>query len=222
MAKLTQSPEVDEDLTLKLWGGDDSAKGELLVHWGGRVEVAIRKRFPRLSAENAEDVVAVAIQRFWIWREKFDPSKSSIFSRLYKFAEYVANEHAAGRLKQHQSRIKEKGADAEFFANIAAPAEEPEPPDDKGAWPTPVQRALQECFGQLSLLQQGILRSYGEAGSYELDAAALGVELGREHKEGVPIPGGTIRTNKSRAWDAMDLCMKRKNFDLKALGYSND
>lgn len=222
MAKSTQPDNLEEDLTLKLWGGDESAKGELLVHWGTKLVGAIRKSFPTLSAEDAEDVICEAIQRFWVWREKFDPSKSSIGSRLYWFAEKVAMEFRAGHLKRHQARIRERGVDAEFFAGVAAPADEPEPPDDTGASPSPVQRALQDCFKALNDLQRDILQAYGDAGSYELDAASLGVELGQKHKSGVPIPAGTIRTNKSRAWDAMDLCMKRKNFDLAALGYSNE
>lgn len=222
MAKSTQPANLEEDLTLKLWEGDETAKGELLVLWGNTLVGAIRKSFPTLSAEDAEDVVCEAIQRFWVWREKFDPSKSSIGSRLYWFAEKVAMEFRAGVLKKHQARVKEKGVDSEFFAGIATPMEEPEPPDDKGTSPSPVQRALQECFKALSDLQRDILQAYGDAGSYELDASSLGVELGHKHKAGVQIPAGTIRTNKSRAWDAMDLCMKKKNFDLAALGYSNE
>lgn len=222
MAKGTQPVNMEEELTLKLWGSDESAKGELLVHWGNKLVGAIRKSFPTLSAEDAEDVVCEAIQRFWVWREKFDPSKSSIGSRLYWFANKVAMEFRAGQLKRHQARIRERGVDAEFFAGIAAPEEEHEAPDDKGSTPSPVQRALQECFKALSELQRDILQSYGDAGSYELDAASLGVELGHKHKGGVPIPAGTIRTNKSRAWDAMDLCMRKKCFDLAALGYSNE
>ncbi|MBL9149853.1 MAG: sigma-70 family RNA polymerase sigma factor [Phycisphaerae bacterium] len=222
MAKSTPKANLEEDLTLKLWEGDESAKGELLVHWGNKLVGAIRKSFPTLSAEDCEDVVCEAIQRFWMWREKFDPGLSSIGSRLYWFAKHVAMEFKSGQLKRHQARIRERGVDAEFFDNIVAPVEEPEPPDDQGKSPSPVQRALRECFATLSVLQQDILQAYGDAGLYELDAASLGVELGQKHKSGVPIPAGTIRTNKSRAWDAMDLCMKKKHFDLAALGYSNE
>lgn len=222
MTTKTRPTNPDEDLTYKLWGGDDSAKGELLTAWGGRTEKAIRRAFPALSAEDAEDVVCEAIQRFWVWRDKFDPGKSSIGSRLYWFAEKVATEFRAGQLKRHQARIKEKGVNAEFFDQVEAPLEEADPPDDLGPKPTPLQRALEECYKALSDLQRDILRAYGDAGTYELDAGELGRELGHKHKEGVPIPAGTVRTNKSRAWDAMDLCMKRKTFDLKALGYSND
>jgi DNA-directed RNA polymerase specialized sigma24 family protein len=222
MAKSPQPSNLDEDLTLKLWEGDESAKGELLVHWGNKLVAAIHKSFPTLSAEDVEDVVCEAIQRFWVWREKYDPSKSSIGSRLYWFADKVATEFRAGQVKKHRARIREKGVDSEFFAGIASAVDEPEPPDDKAPSPSPVQRALQECFKALSDLQRDILRAYGDAGSYELDAASLGVELGGKHKSGVPIPAGTIRTNKSRAWDAMELCMKKKSFDLAALGYSNE
>ena len=222
MDNKTELAELQDDLTLRMWEGDDSAKGELLVRWGGRVEKAIRHAFPSLTAEDAEDVVGEAIQRFWVWREKYDPQQSSIGSRLYWLAEKVAMEFRSGRLKQHRARIKERGVDAEFFSQIEAPVPDDKPPDETEEPQSPLQTALKDCFDSLSELQQDILRAYSESGDYPLEAATLGKELGEKHKGGVPIPAGTIRTNKSRAWDSIEKCMKRKNYDLAAMGYSDD
>lgn len=219
MADLPHAVDSQDELTLKLWEGDESAKGEILKSFAIRVERAIKSAFPDLSDVDAEDVVAEAIYRFWVYRERYDPKKGKVGTLLYKIAKNVASEHAAGRLSWQKARIREKGVEAEFFKSIEAPIPDSDPPDDTSSKPSSLQRELAACFGSLAPLQQDILRAYGNAGSYELDAATLGIELGHKHKGGVPIPGGTIRTNKSRAWDSLDLCLKKKGFDLKALGY---
>jgi len=222
MASKTAAANINDDLTLKLWDGDESAKGELLIACGGRVEVAIKRAFPALSAEDAEDVVGEAIRRFWIWRDKFNPTKAKLFTMLYKFADQVGVEYRTGRLKWQQAQIMERGVDAEFFQRVAAPEPAEEPSDDSGTKPSAVQRALAECFGALSDLQKDILQRFADARGYEIDAATVGKDLGDKHKGGVPIPGGTIRTNRSRAWESLDACMKKKNFDLGTLGYTDE
>ena len=222
MQKQGDTTNLQEELTLKLWGGDDTVKGDILRHAGLAVEKAIHRGYPKLSDVDAEDVVAEAIQRFWIWRDRYDPNRASVFTMLYKFANHVASEHRGGRLKCQKQRIREVGVDAEFFQQIEAPEPDSIPADDQGVHASPVQKALADCFHALSNLQQDILHRYADAGLYELDAATVGKELGNKHKNGVPIPASTVRANRSRAWDSIDLCMKRKNFDLKALGYSNE
>lgn len=215
-----QSLDMDDDLTLRLWEGDDSVKGDLLMEWGGRVKAAIRKAYARLSEEDLEDVIAEAVMRFWVYRERYDPSKARIGTLLYKMADNVAKERISGRLAWQKARIKERGVSDEFFADIASELAETVAPDDIGPGQSPLQKALADCFGQLQGLQQDILQAYFDAGSYPLDAATLGIELGDKHKNGVPIPGGTIRVSKSRAWDSLEGCMRKKRFDLPALGYT--
>lgn len=222
MANVKKTSQAEDELTLKLWDGNDSVKGELLVACGGRIEVAIRCKFPGLSVEDAEDVVAEAIRRFWMWRKKFDPKRAKLFTMLYKFADEVACECRTGRLKAQQAQILEKGVDADFFLRVEAPATEGDPPDDMENKPSPVQKALAECFGALSDLQKDILERFAAARQGGVDAATVGKDLGDKHKDGVPIPAGTIRTNRSRAWDSLDACMRRKGFDLNALGYTNE
>lgn len=220
---LTDSPGFQEELTLEMWDGNDAAKGKLLLAWGMRVEKAIHKAFPTLSIGDIEDVVAEAIKRFWKWRANYDPEKATIYTMLYRFAEHVACEYRSGRYKWQKERIREVGLDAEFFQDIAVDDEDAEEQDtDDPVKPNPLQRALKDCFEQISELQQEILQHYADANGYEVDSATIGKELGNKHKNGVPIPGGTIRTNKSRAWDSINKCMKKKNFDLKELGYINE
>lgn len=213
----------NEEVALRLWDGDETVKADLLMGCGPSIQAAIQKKFPRLTAEDVEDVFCEAVQRFWMWRNKFDPAKSSVGSRLYWFAEKVACEHAAGRLKRHSPRQKERAVAPEFFSRIEDMREEPEPValDDVGDKPSAVQRAVRDCFQKLPPLQQDILVRYIEAGEYTLDAAAVGEELGQKHKGGVAIPGGNIRTYHSRAKATLKACMKTKQFDLVALGYTD-
>lgn len=214
---------LQDDITLRVWDGDDSAKADLLVAWGGRVEKAIAKSYPTLSGDDPEDVVAEAIQRFWEWRKKYDPEKASIMTMLYRFADQVAVERVTGRLNWQRQQIREKGLDADCYTRVNdTPMEDP--PDDAGVKRSPVQTALAGCYDKLVPLQQDILRAYGEARSrdFPLDAASLGVEMGTKHKNGVPIPGGTIRVNKLRGWENLDACMKKNGFDLRAMGYFDE
>lgn len=212
----------DDDLALRLWDGDDSAKGEILMAWGGRTMLSIKKGYPTLSDDEVEDVICESILRFWRYRERYDPQLAKVGTLLYKIAVHVASEHISGRLAWQKQRNREAGSDPAFFADVQARELVPEPPDDSAAKPSPVQRALAECFAALPPLQQDIVRRYAEAGNYEVDAASVGKELGVIHKQGVPIPAGTIRIYRSRAWESLDACMKKKNFDLKALGYRNE
>jgi DNA-directed RNA polymerase specialized sigma24 family protein len=222
MASKTNAGDLQDDLTLRLWGGDDSAKGEILKAWGGRTMLAVRKGYPTLSDDEVEDVICEAILRFWAGRANYDPQRAKVGTLLYKIATHVASEYLSGRLSWQKQRIKEAGQDAKFFADVQAERPADDPPDDVGLKQSPVQKALADCFAALSDLQKDILQRYADARGYEIDAATVGKDLGDKHKNGVPIPGGTIRTNKSRAWDSLDACMKKKSFDLKAMGYTNE
>jgi len=217
-----QIADLQDDLTLKLWEGDDSAKADLLMKWSGCIEKAMHNLFPTLTIEDVEDVVCEAIRRFWLWRESYDPELSSIGSRLYWFARNVASELRSGRLKWQKERNKEVGVDSDFFAQVETFGPINDLNDDVGGGQSSIHKALRGCYEALSELQQDIVRAYGDAGSYELNAVELGIELGNRHKNGIPIPAGTIRTNKSRAWASIKNCMKKKNIDLSAKGYTND
>lgn len=222
MANKTTPADLQDDLTLKLWDGDDSAKGAILKAWGGRTMLAIIKGYPSLSADEIEDVISESMLRFWVYREKYDPARAKIGTLLYKIATRVASEHISGQLSWQKARIKEEGRDAQFFADIQADEPVTEPPDDVSAKPSPVQKALADCYAALPDLQRDILQAYGQAGHYPLEAATLGKEMGHKHKQGVPIPAVTIRVYRKRAWDNLELCMKKKNFDLQALGYTDE
>lgn len=217
MAKQPTPTESEDDLTLALWEGDDSVKGRILEAWGGRILLAIRKGYPTLSDDDAEDVMCEAMMRFWEYRGKYDPKRAKVGTLLYKIATRVAAEHISGQLAWQKARLKEEGRAAEFFEELLSGDTAEDAPEDTGPKPSLFQRSLEECWKALSPLQQDILRAFGDAGSYPLEAAILGKELGVKYKNGTPIPGGSIRGEKKRGWDSIELCMKRKNHDISHL-----
>lgn len=217
MAKQTTPTDSEDDLTLALWEGDDSVKGRILKAWGGRVLLAIQRGYPTLSDDDVEDVVSEAMMRFWEYRGKYDPKRAKVGTLLYKIATRVAAENISGQLAWQKARLKEEGRAAEFFEEVLSNVTDEVDPEDSGPKPSPFQRALAECWKNLSPLQQDILRAFGDAGPYPLEAATLGKELGVKYKNGTPIPGGSVRVEKKRGWDNIELCMKRKNYDISHL-----
>ncbi len=222
MAKQMTQTESEDDLILRMWDGDDSVKGDILKAWGGRVELMIRKSYPSLSTHDLEDVVCEAMTRFWDYREKYDPNRAKVGTVLYKIATRVAMEHISGQLVWQRAKLREERRADDFFEDILTPTPGDDPPDDTGPNQSPFQHALKECWKALPALQQDILRAYGDAGSYPLEAATLGRELGLKYKQGVPIPAGNIRVYKKRGWDSIECCMKRKNQDISCLRSTNE
>ncbi len=208
--------DLQDDLTLRLWEGDESAKGAILNAWGGRVLFAIRKRYS-VSVDDAEDIVCEAMMRFWEWREEYDPNKAKVGTVLYKIATNVAAERISGRLAWQKAKLKEEKWDAKYFEKVQADEQDADAPDDVGPNPSPLQEALRKCWESLPALQQDILRAFSDAGAYVLEAATLGRELGAKHRGGTPIPGGDIRVYKKRGWDSLERCMKKKNHDISDL-----
>jgi DNA-directed RNA polymerase specialized sigma24 family protein len=215
-----------DELILKLWDGDESAKGELVLLCAGRVEAGIQREFPALTEVEVEDVVAEAIKRFWKWRESYDPEAATLQTVIYGIAANVASEFRSGRYKWQKIRLRQVEDpvglfDRTRYADAPDAAEsDPKPPELQDALLVEV-RAV---FESLPALQQDILRAYAdaEASEFELDAGDLGKELGIKHQDGVPIPAVTIRVYKLRAKAAIEKKLARAGHDLKAKGYTDD
>lgn len=225
MADEPVQTEQQDELILKLWDGDESVKAELLRLFSARVEAAIKREFPALTEVEAEDVVAEAIRRFWEWREKYDPESATLQTVIYGIAVKVASEFRSGRYKWQKIRLRQVKDPVGLFDRTrhADPADteepDPEPPEPEEGLLADVRVA----FAPLPALQQDILRAYAdaEASEFELDAGDLGKELGIKHKDGVPIPAGTIRVYKLRAKAAIEKKLARAGHDLKAKGYTD-
>ena len=83
-----ESIELAEDLVLRVWDGDESVLGELLMMFAANLETAIGKRFD-LNHADVEDVVSEAFGLFWKARENYDSSRP-LGAYLYRIAYHVA------------------------------------------------------------------------------------------------------------------------------------
>jgi DNA-directed RNA polymerase specialized sigma24 family protein len=216
--------DLQDDLTLRLWDGDESVKGELVMQFVPAVSAAIAGAFESLSEHDVEEVMSEAISRFWRWRNRYDPATGSIRACLYKIAVRVASEMLSGRLNWQKARLLERHLSDESAFDLAAKDAIEEDLDKLESLNPDLLKALKEASGGLPPLQQDILEAYAKAwaNDYELDAGRLGIELGRKHNHGVPYPAVTIRGYKHRAKEALAVAMKKRGFDLRGLGYIHD
>lgn len=219
MSDETEAADLQDELALRAWDGDESVKAELLMAWFVPLDRWLGGEFPALTEADREDVVAEAIKRFWEWRDEFDPAKAKIQTVLFKIARRVACEYRSGRRAWQKAALRERSAAPSSLEALLETSDTEEVPKGETSALT---SALADAFAELSELEQDIWRAYADAGDFKLDAAQLGRELGEKHKEGVPIPAGTIRVYKSRAKDRMMAAMKKRGFDLEAMGYTDE
>ena len=224
MTDQTAISEQEDELVLRLWDGDESAKADLVMRYALPVERMVQARFPGLSAVDAEDAVCEAILKFWKWKDRYEPGpgRASIKTLLYRWAVRVVGEHRSGKYKWQKSKNLEEAIDPEWLGDIQVNEEAVE---EDGVEESPkLHRAVKKALDNLDPLQQAILGAFRDAlvGSHEVVAADLGVELGKLFKGGVPIPAGTMRVNKKRAIDRFVIEMKKLGFDLKEMGIINE
>lgn len=212
----------DDELVLSIWEGDENAKAQLIYRYVPALERAIGGRFRRLHSGEVEDVVAEAIRRFWERRLEFDPKEVKLSVRLYRICKQVAMEYVSGRLNWQKARLLETGMDNSTL-EIAGSSDKIEDDLDRlESERSPLIKTLAAEFAKLSPLEQDVWTAFAEAGDYELNAAQMGIELGKKYQGGVPYTSVNIRQIKFRAKQKLTAAMKTRGFDLKKLGYSND
>ncbi len=222
MADRTPEERWQEDVTLKMMGGDESAITDIHDRWAVPLERAIGKRYTALTNADAEDVVSIAIWKFWRWRAQYNGSQGKIQTVLYKIARRIAEEWRSGRRKWQQAHLHEQGFDPEKLDEYLAPVTTNVPSEEPSGKPTLLVKAFAEVFASLPDIQRDLWQAKADAGGYELNSITLAVEMGDKYNDGVPYTAATIRGYLSRAKDTIVREMKKKGFDLKSLGYIND
>lgn len=217
MDDAAKRPKTDDDLTLRIWGSDESVLGELLMSHATSIERAIANQFQNLAAD-AEDIVAEAFRKFWQSRDRYDPTQS-LRAYLFKIAENVAYDLASGHLRWQKSRNLEQKVDDEWLQNLEHPADDIDDELDaievkeKG-----ICKALRDSLKTLSPIERAVIEAYGVVNGAEVSAAALGMELGKRYCNGVPIPTGTIRQHKYRAKNKLIAEMRKRGHELENKG----
>lgn len=208
---------TDDDLTLRIWEGDESALGDLLVSIALPIERAIRRGFPNISETDVEDVVAEAIKRFWQSRHRYD-NKQSVGAYLYKIAFNVAQSLVAGHLNWQKSRNMEQEMDDGWLQQLEQPNETSETLDAIESSQSGICKALKGVLSKLSAIERDVIEVYALAGNHPVKSEMLGIELGRKHYGGVPIPAGTIRQHKLRAKKKIVTEMRNIGYELEKTG----
>jgi len=210
MDRFASEQELQDYIALKVFDGDESALTDILEHYGPRLEKWLLKAFPgALRVEDAEEIISDAVRRFWSYRKKYSDTKASIRCLLH----VIARRRALDVLSQGWQRARGLEVDVEkdfmdwqYMENRHVGA--PNPPDEK----TPesqerLRLAVRETMAELPELQRKILE-HDALAEDEVDASELGRRLGG-------IPGGTIRTNRSRGKDAFRKGMKKRGYDCQ-------
>jgi len=209
--------DADEDLALRAWDGDESVLGDLLMAHASSIERAIARQFPCLSGE-AEDIVAEAFQRFWQSRDHYDATQS-LRAYLYKIAVNVARNLVSGHLNWQKARLLERPTDTDWLGNVEQPSDNIDETlnavegNQKG-----ICKALGDSLAVLPSVERAVIEAYALADGVKVDAGMLGVELGRRHSGGVPIPAGTIRQHKRRAKKKIIDEMRKRGYELDNAG----
>jgi len=79
-------------------------------------------------------------------------------------------------------------------------------------------KAIAESLEKLSVIERAVIEAYAVADGVSINAGALGIELGKQHCGGVPIPAGTIRQHKFRAKNKLVTDMRKRGYELENIG----
>jgi len=212
----TENAELTEDLVLRVWDGDDSVLGDLLMMFAANLETSIGKRF-QLNDADVEDVVSEAFGQFWAARENYDSTRP-FGAYLYQIAFRIALKLVTGHLRWQHTRRLERSVDPEYFNEIADPGQDVDQRENEAPYDSKISKATRKALGTLSGLERAVIVAYGLAGDTKIDAAQLGLELGTSHGDGTAIPAGTIRVTKHRAKTKLATAMRNLGFPITQTG----
>ena len=199
---ISTNPVTDDDITLRVWEGDESVLAELVMKHFGVLERFVAREFPSLGFVQPEDIVGEGIRRFWKCRDRYDGSRP-IRSYLYEFVRHVAMETVARRFKWMKSAALECQAPVDQACDGQDGKLESRLDEIEESTPK-LLGAVKQAMSRLKPIHREILEAYAFCGSVEPDAASLGRELGEKFNNGVPMPAGTVRVNKLRARQAFE------------------
>lgn len=194
------NPQIDDELTLKIWDGDPKVLREIIQRHYSSLTLFVAKNFPLLTGTEPEDIAQESLRIFWCKRDSYD-GETPLFSWLFGIAKNVAKEHVGRRRNWVKAAKLEKTVDDEFWASHEDSKLEDRLDEKEDSNPELLAQVA-EALKNLRPLYRDILEAYAFAGSITPNATKLGIELGKKHKDGIPIPSGTIRVYHGRAKEA--------------------
>jgi RNA polymerase sigma factor (sigma-70 family) len=116
MDEMVSEDDLQDETALKVFEGDESALEDMLCHYAPRIEKVLSKTYSGLlNSADIEDVLSIALMKFWKHREQYDDKLGSIRAWLYRIAVNSAKDLL--RAGWYQARQLEKYTDKEFLEN---------------------------------------------------------------------------------------------------------
>jgi RNA polymerase sigma factor (sigma-70 family) len=197
--------DIQDEVAIRLWDGDETVIAEILVQYAPCLEKALGGKYPSFSSQDLEDIVSEAIKRLWAKRNEYDDSKGSVRCLLYWIADNCAKDILKSGWQKLQDRRKNFYDDSleEMIGTETVDAKEKEVPDN---YDSKINKDLRTIVKNLPDIQQKIVWAFALAPEGEINAPMLSKELG--------YPAGTIRQYLKRAKDTIRAEMKKRGHDL--------
>jgi RNA polymerase sigma factor (sigma-70 family) len=199
------SSGIQDEVSIRLWDGDETVLAEILVQYAPSLERAIGRKYPSFSPQDLEDIVCEAIKRLWAKRDEYDDSKGNVSGLLYRIADNYAKDILKSGWQKLQGRRKSFYEDS-LEDIIDAKVEDENENEPSSNHDSKFNRDLRAIVNNLLDIQKEIALAFALAPEGEINAPILSKELG--------YPAGTIRQYLKRARDTIRAEMKERGHDL--------
>jgi len=184
-------PDRVRGLDEQLASGDPEVVSALLEAFGAAIQRRLARRYRGvLRPGEIEDVLMIAVERLWIRRECFDPSRGSLGGWLGRIAEHVAADIV--RTPWCQARLQERQVESTRLLALEAPGGDYVSEGDAAASTTcrAAVEALRAALDRLPAGQRRILLADAVAAGGTARSESLGAELG--------ITASAVRSRRQR------------------------
>lgn len=208
MEKTLAPQELQDEIALKIFEGDESALSDILLNYAPPITSVLAKKFrDQLNEQDIEDIMSISLMKFWDKRHSYDDKKGTVKAFLYVIAENTAKDVL--KLGWYQARQKEIILEKEYIEQslvyerhpnqLSLETDSNEPSDE-------MTQAVHQALDELPEIQRKIIMTDTMAGG-EASSAELGKQLGG-------IPATTVRVYRKRAKEAFCQAMKKRGFNI--------
>lgn len=205
--KDTSEQDLQDEIMLKMLEDDESTLSDILHHYAPTIQNALASKYRcLLNNTDMEDVLSVAIMKFWNVRESYDDRKGSIRAFLYRIADNTAKDVL--RHGWHKAKCMERVVEKDFLEQSLIVQNDPDQSasNDTNSADTKESQAINKVLAALPEVQREILLVDAMTDGVA-DSAELGERLGG-------YPAVTIRQYRMRARNALRDGMKRLGFEI--------
>jgi RNA polymerase sigma factor (sigma-70 family) len=210
MAKPSSWQDLQDDVALRLWDGDESVLKTILQYYAPALIKCLHAKYAQtLTLEDVEEVVGDAIRILWADRKNYDDKKATVWTWLYRIADYDAQDLVA-KGWQRVRRREATGVDMMLAERPVRriPGRSLKPDKQRQRLFTDVRQVVEA----LSDAQRVILVAKAMAPDGEVTAGKLAEELG--------MPEATVRVYLMRARETAKRELAKRGHHLPQKGGS--